>query len=77
MSHSAALPATDTTIVAAPVIPPVPLRELAPWTVFFGLLGLVVIFFVSAEQGTALVPANSPAIEFLHDGRHLLGFPGH
>jgi hypothetical protein len=77
MSHSAALPAVDAPVVDTPVIPPVPLRELAPWAAFFGLLGLVVLFFVSAEQGTMLIPADSPVVEFLHDARHLLGFPGH
>ncbi|MGL5853001.1 MAG: CbtB domain-containing protein [Phycicoccus sp.] len=77
MSHAAAVPALDAPVVDTPAVAPVPLRELAPWTAFFGVLALVVLFFVSAEQGTALVPADSPVIEFLHDGRHLLGFPGH
>ncbi|MGL4178190.1 MAG: CbtB domain-containing protein [Dermatophilaceae bacterium] len=77
MSHSVALPTLDTPVVDTPVVPPVPLRELTPWAIFFGMLALVALFFVSAEQGTALMPAESPVIEFLHDGRHLLGFPGH
>lgn len=56
---------------------PIPLRELLPWIVFGGLLLLLAIYFVGAEQGaTSLVPGMY-VHEFAHDGRHLLGFPCH
>lgn len=36
---------------------PIPLRELLPWIVFGGLLMLLVLYFVGAEEGaTSLVP---------------------
>jgi hypothetical protein len=64
--------------VGAPVaVPPVPLRELLPWAVLFGLLAMVVIFFVSADQGAVSIPAGNAIHEWVHDGRHLLGFPCH
>jgi hypothetical protein len=58
-------------------LPVIPLRELWPWLVFGGLLFLLAVYFVGAEQGaTALVPGRM-LHEFVHDGRHLLGFPCH
>jgi hypothetical protein len=63
----------------APSAPPlsIPLREILPWAVFGGLLCLLALYFVGAEQGaTALLPGMY-IHEFVHDGRHLLGFPCH
>ena len=61
----------------APVVSPIPVRELMPWLVFGGLLMLLAIYFVGAEQGaTSLIPGMY-VHEFVHDGRHLLGFPCH
>jgi hypothetical protein len=55
----------------------IPVGELLPWFVFGGLLLLLAIYFVGAEQGaTSLVPGMY-VHEFVHDGRHLLGFPCH
>jgi hypothetical protein len=65
--------------VAAPAaqIPTIPLRELAPWALFFGLIALLVLFFVSADQGAVSIPAGMGIHEWVHDGRHLLGYPCH
>lgn len=57
-------------IPAAPAVPTIELRRLLPWLLFFGLLACTVTFFVATEQ-TALLH------EFVHDGRHLLGYPCH
>ena len=64
---------------AAPTVevPSIPLAELAPWAIFFGLLGLIVIFFVSADQGVFSLPSGNAVHEWVHDGRHLLGYPCH
>lgn len=71
--NSASQPASQA--VAQPT--PIPLRELLPWLVFGGLLLLLALYFVGAEQGaTSLVPGMY-VHEFVHDGRHLLGFPCH
>jgi len=63
---------------AQPVsIPVVPLREIMPYAVFGGLLLLLAIYFVGAEQGATSMFRGMAVHEFLHDGRHLLGFPCH
>ena len=55
----------------------IPVREILPWAVFVGLLALLALYFVGAEEGaTSLIPGMY-VHEFLHDGRHLLGFPCH
>ena len=42
------------------------------------LLALVVLYFVGVDQGAnAVFGDNMYAHEFLHDARHLLGFPCH
>lgn len=58
-------------------IPVIPLRELMPWALFAGLLMLLLIYFVGAEQGATSLIQGRAVHEFLHDGRHLLGFPCH
>jgi hypothetical protein len=47
-------------VVAAPI----PLRELRPWAIFGGLLGLLVIYFVGAEQGALSVFSGQSAIDW-------------
>lgn len=61
-----------------PVFPPItiPVREIVPW-LLFGVVMLLALYFVGAEEGaTSLVPGMY-IHEFVHDGRHLLGFPCH
>ena len=72
MSQTAAAP-----VIGVPELPTVDLRELAPWAFFVGLLGLLAIFFVSADQGAVSIPAGTMIHEWVHDGRHLLGYPCH
>ena len=67
--------------VLAPVpqiaIPAIPVRQLLPWAVFFGLLAMIAMYFVSSEQGAMAVFSGAGIHEWVHDGRHLLGFPCH
>jgi hypothetical protein len=58
-------------------IPVIPLRELMPWALFGGLMMLLLIYFVGAEQGATSLIHGRAVHEFVHDGRHLLGFPCH
>ena len=44
---------------------------------FAGLLLLLAIYFVGAEQGATSLISGMYVHEFVHDGRHLLGFPCH
>ncbi|MFJ9540305.1 CbtB-domain containing protein [Streptomyces sp. NPDC101225] len=54
-----------------------PIGAIAPWAVFFGILMLVLLYFVGAEQGATSVLSGSDVHEWVHDARHLLGFPCH
>lgn len=58
-------------------IPTIPLGQIAPWAVFFGVIALIVLFFVSTDQGAVTMLAGNGIHEWVHDGRHLLGFPCH
>ena len=55
----------------------IPLRELAPYAAFAGILLLLLLYFIGAEQGATSMFAGAGVHEFVHDGRHLLGFPCH
>lgn len=62
------------------VHPPVPVvsgRELLPYALFGGILLMLLVYFVGAEQGAAAVVGGSGVHEWVHDARHLLGFPCH
>ena len=65
--------------IAAPTFrpAPIPLREVLPWAVFGGLLFLLAIYFVGVEEGATSLISGMYVHEFVHDGRHLLGFPCH
>ena len=58
-------------------IPVIPLREFLPFALFGGLLMLLLIYGVGAEQGATSLIHGRLVHEFVHDGRHLLGFPCH
>jgi hypothetical protein len=66
-----------TIAVERPVPVVIPIRDLAPWAIFGGLLLLLMIYFVGAEEGATSVIAGVNIHEFVHDARHLLGFPCH
>ena len=61
----------------AVIRPRSPLREMLPWALLAASLLVVLLYFVGADQGaTSLVPGDY-VHEWVHDGRHLLGFPCH
>lgn len=51
----------------------------AVWLSATAFLALLVLYFVGLDQGaTSVFGSDSTAIhEFVHDARHLLGFPCH
>ncbi len=67
---------SDTTFVPGIAATPIPLREVLPWAIF-AALALLAIYFVGAEEGATSLVNGMYVHEFLHDGRHLLGFPCH
>ncbi|MGH3357056.1 MAG: CbtB domain-containing protein [Nocardioidaceae bacterium] len=58
-------------------LPSIPLRQIAPWAFFFGLLALLTLFFISTDQGAVSLFAGTAVHEWVHDGRHLLAYPCH
>jgi hypothetical protein len=71
MAQATALP------IPRPIPAAIPLRDLLPWAVFGLLLAIIAIYFVGAEQGAFSLVNGTSVHEFMHDGRHLLGFPCH
>lgn len=63
--------------VAPPVPVAIPVRQVLPWAVFVGLLLTIAVFFIGAEQGALSLIGGDAVHEFVHDSRHLLGFPCH
>ena len=66
------------TAAFAPAARPValPLRDVLPWAIF-GLFLLAAVYVVGAEEGATSLVKGMYVHEFVHDGRHLLGFPCH
>ena len=56
---------------------PIPVSAVLPWAVFGGLVLLLAVYFIGAEEGATSLIGGSYVHEFVHDGRHLLGFPCH
>lgn len=55
----------------------IPVAEIAPWAVLGALLAVILLYFASTEQGAMSLFKGTAVHEFVHDGRHLLGFPCH
>lgn len=69
--------ATRAQAIARPYPVSIPFREILPWVVFAGVIFSLFIYFVGAEQGATAMFSGTWVHEFVHDGRHLLGFPCH
>ena len=63
--------------IPAPIPLRIPIRQILPYAIFAGVLFLVVMYFVGAEQGALSLLSGDLVHELVHDGRHLLGFPCH
>ena len=52
--------------------------KAAAWLALTAFMALRVLYFVGVDQGAASVFGDNMYIhEFMHDARHLLGFPCH
>jgi cobalt transporter subunit CbtB len=52
--------------------------KAAVWLTLTAFFALLVIYFVGMDQGATSVFGNNTVVhEFVHDARHLLGFPCH
>lgn len=68
---------SSTVYRAESVATPIPVGQIIPWAVFGGLLMLMALYFISTEEGAMRLLSGLEVHEFVHDGRHLLGFPCH
>ncbi len=55
----------------------IPVGDIAPWALLGLLIATIFLYFVSTEQGAMSLFDGMYVHEFVHDGRHLLGFPCH
>ncbi len=55
----------------------IPVAKIVPWAILGVVLMGLAYYFVGAEQGATSVFNGMGVHEFLHDARHLLGFPCH
>ena len=52
--------------------------KAAVWLSLTAFLALLVLYFVGMDQGaTSIFGSDTHIHEFVHDARHLLGFPCH
>ncbi|MER6012092.1 CbtB domain-containing protein [Streptomyces bluensis] len=77
MAQSAVAQPTAARTAPTAVPAKLPISAIAPWAVFFGILMLVLLYFVGAEQGATSLVSGEGVHEWVHDARHLLGFPCH
>jgi hypothetical protein len=63
--------------VEVPRAPLVSAGELFPYALFAGILLMILVYFVGAEEGAASIVGGMSVHEWVHDARHLLGFPCH
>lgn len=67
--------ATEEKAIAAPEA--IPVKQILPWAILGGVLVALAYYFVGAEQGATSLITGSGIHEWVHDARHLLGFPCH
>jgi hypothetical protein len=48
-----------------------------PYALFGGILLMLLVYFVGADEGAWSIVGGNGVHEFVHDARHLLGFPCH
>jgi Probable cobalt transporter subunit (CbtB) len=61
---------------ATPLV--VPASRAVLWLLGTALFALAVYYFIGVDQGATSVFGNGTVLhEFVHDGRHFLGFPCH
>jgi len=65
----------DQNTAAAPIA--IPVKEVLPWAVLGAVLMVLVYYFVGTEQGATSLFNGAGIHEWVHDARHLLGFPCH
>jgi len=73
MAHVGTLPPAST--IPAPIA--IPIRQWWPWALFTFVVALFLLYIVGLDQGATALFKGEYVHEFVHDARHLLGFPCH
>ncbi|KNY30780.1 probable cobalt transporter subunit CbtB [Rhizobium subbaraonis] len=68
---------TNPNVYNSPADDAIPLGQVLPWAVFGGMMMLLSIYFVGVEEGAMSLVSSNYVHEYVHDARHLLGFPCH
>jgi Probable cobalt transporter subunit (CbtB) len=55
----------------------IPASAVLPWAILGSVVMAIAFYFVGAEQGATSLVSGMGIHEFVHDARHLLGFPCH
>lgn len=55
----------------------IPISKVLPWAILGAMVMAAAFYFVGAEQGATSLVSGMGIHEFVHDARHLLGFPCH
>ena len=61
----------------APSVPVISLNDLLPYALFITIMATLLLYFVGAEEGATSIFPGMTLHEWVHDARHLLGFPCH
>ena len=72
MPGQVALPRPHARSLPVPASP----GEIWPWALF-GFVLVMLVYLIGFDQGATSVVPGMYVHEFVHDGRHLLGFPCH
>jgi Probable cobalt transporter subunit (CbtB) len=70
------MPAPSASLPRSVHPPAISLSEIWPWALF-GLALLLLLYFVGVDEGAVSIVSGDTIHEWVHDGRHLLGFPCH
>ncbi len=65
------------TVMDIPLQVSIPVKRILPWAIVGALIAVLAFYFVGAEQGATHLISGMGIHEFVHDARHLLGFPCH
>ena len=65
----------DKQAVAIPVA--IPVKQILPWAIAGGVIMALAYYFIGAEGGAFSNMGGMNVHEWVHDARHLLGFPCH
>ncbi|HWG76317.1 MAG TPA: CbtB-domain containing protein [Steroidobacteraceae bacterium] len=55
----------------------IPIQKILPWAILGGMIFSIAMYFVGAEGGAFSSLGGMTVHEWVHDARHLLGFPCH